>query len=36
MLHRVNVSFGIPLLECAVFVEVDSSILLVNGWNVDF
>ena len=36
MLHRVNVSFGIPLLECVVFVEVNSSILLVNGWDVDF
>ena len=35
MLHRVNISFGVPLFKLCVFIEIDSSILLVNRGDVD-
>ena len=35
MFHRVNISFGVPLFKLCVFIEIDSSVLLVNRRDVD-
>ena len=35
MFHRVNISFSVPLFKLCVFIEIDSSVLLVNRGDVD-